>query len=139
MGSLSVGRKSLGQSQVLIETLCGTSVSPRQIRSAPSRLAEDSTSSASGTFRTCRSGRCMSVIGGWSQPVDATLYLKEEMECGDGAEISSRVYGGREDGVMGSLEARRVAESDRTSFCQAVVVDLFFGGAAWWDSSCPAA
>src|SRR6476661_5156959 len=40
---------------------------------------------------------------------------------------------------MGSLEARRVAEGDRTSFWQAVIVDLFFGGSAWWDSSCPAA
>jgi hypothetical protein len=40
-------------------------------------------------------------------------------------------------GVMGSLEARR--EGDWTSFWQAVVVDLFFGGAAWWDSCCPAA
>jgi hypothetical protein len=27
---------------------------------------------------------------------------------------------------------------DRTSFWQAVVVDLFFGGSAWWDSYCPA-
>jgi len=26
------------------------------------------------------------------------------------------VFGGREDGVMGSLEARRVAEGDRESF-----------------------
>src|ERR1019366_10128119 len=25
--------------------------------------------------------RSMSVMRGWSQPVDATLYLKEEMEC----------------------------------------------------------
>src|SRR6202043_2938260 len=40
---------------------------------------------------------------------------------------------------MGSLEARRVAEGDRTGFWQAVIVDLFFGGSAWWDSSCPAA
>src|SRR4029077_1154836 len=40
---------------------------------------------------------------------------------------------------MGSLEARRVAEGDRTSFWQAVIVDLLFGGTAWWDSSCPAA
>src|SRR5947199_5123426 len=40
---------------------------------------------------------------------------------------------------MGSLEPRRVAEGDRTSFWQAVIVDLFFGGSAWWDSSCPAA
>ena len=27
------------------------------------------------------------------------------MECGDGSEISSRVYGGRENGVVGSLAA----------------------------------
>src|ERR1700720_3428745 len=40
---------------------------------------------------------------------------------------------------MGSLEARRVAEGDWTSVWQAVLVDLFFGGPAWWDSSCPAA
>jgi hypothetical protein len=40
---------------------------------------------------------------------------------------------------MGPLEARRVFEGDRTSFWQAVVVDLFFGGPAWRDSSCPAA
>src|SRR5664279_2264188 len=58
---------------------------------------------------------------------------------GDGSKISSRVHCGREDGVMGSLEARRVAEGDRTSVWQAVVVDLFPGGTAWWDSSCAAA
>ena len=40
---------------------------------------------------------------------------------------------------MGSLEARRVAEGDRTSFWQAVIVDLFFGGTAWGHSSCAAA
>ena len=34
------------------------------------------------------------------------------MECGDGTEISSRFYCGREKGVVGSLEARRVAEGD---------------------------
>ena len=45
----------------------------------------------------------------------------------DGSKISSRVYCGRENGVMGSLEARRVAEGDWTSFWQAVIVDLFFG------------
>src|SRR6202051_4969226 len=39
---------------------------------------------------------------------------------------------------MGSLEAGRVAEGDRTSVWQAVIVDLFFGGSAWWDSACPA-
>src|SRR6476659_8792147 len=58
---------------------------------------------------------------------------------GDGSKISSRVHCGREDGVMGSLEARGIAEGDWTSFWQAVIVDLFFGGSAWWDSSCPAA
>src|SRR3984893_8330490 len=57
----------------------------------------------------------------------------------DGTEISSRFYCGREDGVMGSLEAWGVAEGDRTSFWQAVIVDLFSGGSAWWDSSCAAA
>jgi hypothetical protein len=44
----------------------------------------------------------------------------------DGTEISQRVYGGREDGVMGSLEAWGVAEGDWTSFWQAVIVDLCF-------------
>ena len=34
---------------------------------------------------------------------------------------------------MGSLEARRVAEGDRTSYWYAVIVDLLFGGSAWWD------
>jgi endonuclease YncB( thermonuclease family) len=32
------------------------------------------------------------------------------MECGDGSGISSRVYNGREDGVMGSLAAQRDAK-----------------------------
>src|SRR5258706_883659 len=31
--------------------------------------------------RTCRLCRALSAFGGWSQPVDATLYLKGEMEC----------------------------------------------------------
>jgi hypothetical protein len=37
------------------------------------------------------------------------------MECAV-IEISSRVHCGRENGVVGSLEARKVAEGDRTSF-----------------------
>jgi hypothetical protein len=40
---------------------------------------------------------------------------------------------------MGPLEARGVAEGDRTSFWKTVIVDLFSGGTAWWDSSCRAA
>jgi len=35
-----------------------------------------------GTFETCRLTSGMSVNRGWSQPVDATLYLEGEMECG---------------------------------------------------------
>jgi hypothetical protein len=56
----------------------------------------------------------------------------------DGSQISSRAYCVRENGVMGSLETRRVAKGDRTSFWKAVVVDLFF----WWHrmvGSCRAA
>src|SRR5258705_2467413 len=67
----------------------------------------------------------------WSQPVDATLYLRE-MECGDGSGISSRVYNGREDAVVGSLAARRVAQSDRAGVREAVIVDLFPGVAIRW-------
>ena len=40
---------------------------------------------------------------------------------------------------MGPLEARGVAEGDRTSFWQAVIVDLFSGGSLWWDTSSGAA
>ena len=44
------------------------------------------------------------------------------------------------DGVNGDRWKREgVAEGDRTSFWQAVIVDLFSGGSAWWDSSCGAA
>src|SRR5882757_6895942 len=39
-------------------------------------------------------------------------------------------------GIAGSAESR---EGDWTSFWQAVIVDLFFGCTAWWDSSCRAA
>jgi hypothetical protein len=45
-----------------------------------------------------------------------TLSYREKMECDDGTEISSRVYGGREDGDMGSLAAGRVAQSDWAGF-----------------------
>ncbi len=57
------------------------------------------------------------------------------MECGDGSGISSGVYNGREDGVMGSLAARGVAQGDRAGVWQAVIVDLFPGVTARWDSS----
>src|ERR1700687_641144 len=57
------------------------------------------------------------------------------MECGDGSGISSRVYNGREDGVMGSLAARGIAQGDRAGVWQAVIVHLFPGVTARWNSS----
>jgi hypothetical protein len=57
----------------------------------------------------------VSALERWSQPVDATLCLKGEMEC---ALMGQRFHRGftaaGENGVMGSLEARRVAEGDRS-------------------------
>src|SRR6476620_1202308 len=50
-------------------------------------------------------------------------------------EFRRGVYNGREDGVMGSLAARRVAEGDRAGVWEAVIVDLFPGVAIRWDSS----
>src|SRR4029077_6786482 len=57
------------------------------------------------------------------------------MECDDGSRLSSRVYGGREDGIMGSLAARGVAQSDRAGVWEAFIVDLFPGVAIRWDPS----
>ena len=39
-------------------------------------------------------------------------------------------------GVVGALAAWGVAEGDWASVWQAVIVDLFSGGAAWGDTSC---
>src|SRR6476620_5518907 len=57
------------------------------------------------------------------------------MEWDDGSGLSSRVYGGREDGIMGSLAARGVAQSDRAGVWQAFIVDLFPGVAIRGNSS----
>ena len=45
------------------------------------------------------------------------------MECGDGSEISSRVCGGREDGVMESLAAPGFAQSDWVSVRHPALAD----------------
>jgi hypothetical protein len=50
-----------------------------------------------------------SALGGGLNRSTQHFILKGKMECGDGSGISSRIYNGREDGVMGSLAARRVA------------------------------
>jgi hypothetical protein len=68
-----------------------------------------------------------------SEIVGSTLYpgtAARHGVCCDGAKISQTVYCGRENGVMVLLEARGVAEGDRTSIWQAVIVDLFSGGTA---------
>jgi hypothetical protein len=46
----------------------------------------------------------------WYQPVDATLYLKGEMECMVMGKGFHRGFTAAEKTDMGSLEARRVAE-----------------------------
>ena len=51
-------------------------------------LSERTVISVSGTFRTCRVALTMSVDGWWSQPVDATLYLRGKDGVWDGTEIS---------------------------------------------------
>ena len=82
----------------------------------------------------------MSPVAWWSQSVDATLYLKRERwSVCDERKIPSRFFSGGEDGVMGSLAARRVAESDWTSVWQAVVVYIFPVGTARGNSSCATA
>jgi len=56
------------------------------------------------------------VLSSWSSVMAVstdrrnTLSLREKMECDDGSEISSRFYGGREDGAMGPLAAWGVAQ-----------------------------
>ena len=57
------------------------------------------------------------------------------MECSYGPEISSRFYGGREDGAVGSLAAWGVAQGDWAGVWQAVIIDLSSGSPARWDSS----
>ena len=88
--------------------------------------------------RSCRSRPCMSVLGGWSQPVDATLYLMERWSV---LWVEDFIEGllrqrRRSYGIAGSEGSR---EGDRTSFWQAVIVDPFPGGTARGHSSCPAA
>jgi hypothetical protein len=81
----------------------------------------------------------MSVYQGWSQPVDATLYLEREMECGLMAHKFHRGFTAAEKTELWDRWKRGESLGDRTSFWEAVIVDLFFGGSAWWDSSCRAA
>jgi hypothetical protein len=82
----------------------------------------------------------MSAFRGRSQPVDATLYLKEEMECGLMGHRFHRGFTAAEKTELWDRWKRGESlKAIGTSFWQAVLVDLFFGGSAWWDSSCRAA
>lgn len=81
-----------------------------------------------------------SIKGRWSQPGDATLYLEGEMECGLMAHIFHRGFTAAEKTTLWdrwkrgeSLKATGRAFSKQSSSI------YFFGGSAWWDSSCPAA
>src|SRR6476619_6739587 len=52
-----------------------------------------------------------------------TLSWREKMECSDGSGISSRVYNGREDGVMGSLPGRKI-EPSHLRLADCIMCDL---------------
>jgi hypothetical protein len=67
----------------------------------------------------------MSVDRGWSQPVDATLYLKEEMECMLMGQRFHRGFTAAEKTELWDRWKRGgIAEGDWTSFWQAVIIDL---------------
>jgi len=69
------------------------------------------------------------LVGGLSRSTQHFI-LEGKMECDDGSEISSRFYSRREDGVMGSLATRGVAQGDWAGFWQTVIIDLSSGSPA---------
>src|SRR6266851_8473470 len=93
-----------------------------------------------GTKRTSQWRLLMSALWGWSQPVDATLYLKGEMEC---ALMGRRFHRGFTAAEKAELWDRwKRGESLKAigrAFGKPSSSIHFFGGSAWWDSSCPAA
>jgi hypothetical protein len=95
--------------------------------------APSTTSFAAGLF-SLGADVCPLLVGGLNRSTQHFI-LGEKMECENGTGISSRVYGGREDGVMGPLAAWRVAQGDWAGFLQAVLIDLQPGGTAWRHSS----
>ena len=54
------------------------------------------------------------VEGGLNRSTQHFILRGKDGVCGDRSNISSRFHCGREDGVVGSLAARGVAQSDRT-------------------------
>src|SRR5437763_16754449 len=82
----------------------------------------------------------MSALPRWSQSVDATLYLKGEMEC---AVMGQRFHRGFTVAEKTELWDRwKRGESLKAigrAFGKPSSSIYFFGGTAWWDSSCRAA
>ncbi len=63
---------------------------------------------------------------GWSQLIDATLYLNWKDGVYDyGSKISTRFHHRRANGDVGSLATRRVIKSDWSGIREAVLIDLF--------------
>ena len=61
-------------------------------------------------------GGCSFMDGGLNRSAQHFILNGKDGVSGDQSKISSRFHCGRENGVVGSLEARRVAEGDWTSF-----------------------
>src|ERR1019366_7145803 len=74
------------------------------------------------------------IVGGLNRSTQHFILNGKDGVFGDVARISSRFHCGRENGVVGSLAARGVAQSDWAGVWQAVIIDLLPGGPARWDS-----
>jgi hypothetical protein len=93
-----------------------------------------------GTFETCRPYRVMSVFEWWSRPVDATLCLEGEMECGLTAHKFHRGLTASEKTELWDRWKRGESlKAIGRAFGKQSSSIYFFGGTAWWDSSCRAA
>src|SRR6202790_3492207 len=78
------------------------------------------------------------VFPGWSQPVEATLYLKGEMECGLMGHKFHRGFTAAEKTELWDRWKRGESlKAIGRAFGKPSSSIYFFGGSAWWDSSCP--
>src|ERR1700686_2608984 len=93
-----------------------------------------------GTFETCHDGRLVVANGGWSQPVDATLYLEGEMECGLMSHKFHRGFTAAEKTELWDRWKRGESlKAIGRAFGKQSSSIYFFGGAARGHSSCAAA
>ena len=77
--------------------------------------------------------------GGLKRSRQHSILDRRDGVFNDVPKISSGFFIGREDGVMGSLATRGIAEGDWSGIWQAIVVHLFPGSPLWRDSSCTTA